>query len=386
MTLADFGLLLLSKGFIVAAVVATGLIGLYAMPVGRLLKVIDLPEPDGRKRHAKPTPLVGGLAIMVPTLLVTTFLYFATGVAPYGALTLLCAGMFALGLFDDRSHIAAVYRLGISTLLCGGVIFFFPDLVLSRLNFSFLETSLPLGVAGVLLTTLCIVGLQNAVNMADGRNGLVIGMALIWTSLIAAYAPPILLPGLVVFGVALLISFAFNWRGHLFLGDAGAYSVSAMVSGMAIFTYTASTELKADVVILWFMVPVLDCVRLIYSRYRLGHSPFKPGRDHLHHYLSESVNWRFGLIIYLSIVAVPALVVLRYPKLTLLMMVVSATLYFGGLLLSKRRSEKKQSLAEVYELKESKSQKGQTIPPAEGEVMSEPMDTSNTSSEKQATG
>jgi UDP-N-acetylmuramyl pentapeptide phosphotransferase/UDP-N-acetylglucosamine-1-phosphate transferase len=37
--------------------------------MGRALGVIDYPD-GGRKSHARPTPMVGGIALMVPLLLV----------------------------------------------------------------------------------------------------------------------------------------------------------------------------------------------------------------------------------------------------------------------------------------------------------------------------
>ena len=40
-----------------------------AGPVGRMLGVIDYPD-GGRKSHARPTPMVGGIALMLPLLLV----------------------------------------------------------------------------------------------------------------------------------------------------------------------------------------------------------------------------------------------------------------------------------------------------------------------------
>ena len=43
-------------------------------------------------------------------------------------------------------------------------------------------------------TLLCLLGLLNAVNMADGKNGIVIGMGLIWTVVLAAHAPAAMLP------------------------------------------------------------------------------------------------------------------------------------------------------------------------------------------------
>lgn len=339
-------------GLVVATVAIAALVGFFAMPVGRFFNVVDLPDPEGRKRHAEPTPLVGGFAIMAPTLMASFGLYLATEMVIYEALTLLSAGMLVLGLFDDRSHIAPSYRLMISLLLCGGVVALFPDLSLDRLSFSVFEASLALGVAGMLLSALCLVALQNAVNMADGRNGLVIGMVLIWTALMAAYAPAHLLPVLTVFGAALMVTFMFNWKGRLFLGDAGAYSLSAMAGALAIYTYSVSPALKADVVVLWFLIPVLDCLRLIWFRVNKGTSPFKGDRNHLHHYLSDMMHWRAGIVVYLSMVAVPPVLVILVPEIVFPMIVLSASLYVGGLWMSRRVAFEKRTEEGVSAMRE----------------------------------
>ncbi len=42
-----------------------------AGPMGRVLGVIDYPD-GGRKSHARPTPMVGGIALMLPLLLVAS--------------------------------------------------------------------------------------------------------------------------------------------------------------------------------------------------------------------------------------------------------------------------------------------------------------------------
>src|SRR3546814_9811233 len=36
---------------------------------------------------------------------------------------------------------------------------------------------------------------------------------------------------------------------------------------------------------LWLLIPVVDCLRLIVTRVAIGRSPFEPDRDHLHHRL-----------------------------------------------------------------------------------------------------
>lgn len=326
----------LSLAIIAASI--SGLIGMFAMPIGKSLNIIDCPDGEERKLHDRPTPLVGGLAIMVPTLLSGLFFSIIYGIAALGILSFLYACMLILGLLDDRSHIVAFNRLAFSTIIFGGTVLILPEIGIVELVSTMSDVPVALGFTGVLLAVICLVGLQNAVNMADGQNGLVIGTTLIWTGLTAVYIPQGLFPFLLVFAAALAVTFVFNWRGKLFLGDAGAYSLSAVSSTLAIFSYKSSPHLTADMVVLWFAVPVMDCLRLIWFRLRQGASPFRPDRNHLHHYLSEIVPGHAGIATYLSLVGLPALVSILFPGLTFLMLALVTALYFGVLWFHRRRA------------------------------------------------
>lgn len=322
---------------VIMAVLVSSLVGIYATPIGNFLKIIDSPDSEERKKHLKPTPLVGGLAVMLPTLLTGFFLYLNSGNTILGAVSILCAGMLALGIMDDRSHIAPLNRLIYSVVICSGALFLLPELALRELTFSLSDTPIVLGWTGIVFTVVCLVGLQNAINMADGKNGLVIGMTLIWTGLTAIYTPPSFIPFLTVFAAALAVAFIFNWRGKLFLGDGGAYSLSAVSGTSAICTFIVSPALSADMIILWFIVPVLDCLRLIWSRKKRGVSPFSADREHLHHYLGDMLPWHAGIVAYLSLVAIPAIIAVIFPQLTVFILATVVAIYFGVLHVAHKR-------------------------------------------------
>src|SRR3546814_2507739 len=74
--------------------------------------------------------------------------------------------------------------------------------------------SVPLGLLAGPFTLLCLLGFQNAVNMADGTNGLVIGLGLGWVSLLLLHAPPELTVFLWLLGAALLTTLPFNLAGR----------------------------------------------------------------------------------------------------------------------------------------------------------------------------
>src|SRR5919106_3435403 len=110
------GMLLSALWFGLTVLVCCSLAG----PVGRLLGVIDYPD-GGRKSHARPTPMVGGIALMVPLLLVALVKTLLGG-APVGifvTLVVVGLGFLILGWYDDRQHAPPSARLIVSSGLFG---------------------------------------------------------------------------------------------------------------------------------------------------------------------------------------------------------------------------------------------------------------------------
>jgi UDP-GlcNAc:undecaprenyl-phosphate/decaprenyl-phosphate GlcNAc-1-phosphate transferase len=322
--------------FLCAAFFA-GLIGLNAERLGATFGLMDVPDPvGGRKRHQRITPLMGGVAVMIPTLAAAAWViltgpgdafagyvfWFMTAVAI----------LFFVGLLDDRYSLSPRLRLLLAIGAFSLAMLQAPDFSLFFIHFSWTQTPFLLGQLGAVFALVCVVGLQNAVNMADGKNGLVIGMSLIWTGFLAHYAPASLLPVYAALGGALLVTFWFNWFGRLFLGDGGSYGLSAAFGLLAILTYNQGFErLPADVVAVWFSIPVLDCVRLMMVRAFRRQSPFVGDRDHLHHHLHRTLPWRWGLAIYLSLVLGPGLLAIHDPSWALAALILSGVSYVVAL-------------------------------------------------------
>ncbi|MBM3503062.1 MAG: undecaprenyl/decaprenyl-phosphate alpha-N-acetylglucosaminyl 1-phosphate transferase [Alphaproteobacteria bacterium] len=297
--------------------------------IARVLGVMD--EPDGkRKLHARATPLVGGLAIMLPVI----GLGLLCALTPpldrfFLAIALAGGGATLLGYLDDRRHIPALRRLIVSVAIGAGAMLYAPGFVVDVLHFSLPGATFFLGVpAGVTFTMFCLVGLQNAVNMADGKNGLVIGMALIWVLILMAHAPEPLVPLLVVFSIGLAITFVFNVRGRLFLGDAGTYGLSMTLGLIAIYVYEVTPmTFRADTAALLFLIPVVDTLRLMLFRALAGHSPFRSDRCHFHHILLELMPWHWSLLVYLALVAIPSFLARYWPEWALLWAIGAVAIY-----------------------------------------------------------
>ena len=296
------------------------LVGHFAQPLGKALRLLDFPDiVGGRKLHADITPLVGGLGVIGAALLAIAALVVLQA-PPASAATLLwfsitVFGMFVVGAADDRFGLTAPFRLAFGTALLLLAIAQVPDFQLNFLLFAGQgQLVLMPGLIGVGFTLLCLVGLLNAVNMADGKNGLVIGQALIWAGVLMVRLPVEMLPLMVAIAAALAVLLHYNMRGRLFMGDGGSYGLSAMFGLLAIYAWNRGfADMHADDLALIFAVPVYDTLRLIVHRIAVGKTPFTAGRDHLHHYLYARWGWPRPLPWVLALVAIPNLGAILLP-------------------------------------------------------------------------
>ncbi len=294
----------------IGGAVIAWLVGANAGAIGKALHLLDYPDTaGGRKRHSVVTPLVGGIAVAaaaVASALLASQLSGAVPALHLAWLAVAVAVMFAIGAADDRFHLSPLLRLAAAVAVLLLVLAEAPDFGVTFLRFAGDDRIWMLDGWGAGFSLLCLVGLLNAVNMADGKNGIVSGMGLIWTVVLAFHVAPAMLPVLAATGAALALTWRFNMAGRLFLGDGGSYAMSALFGLVAIHAYNHDFEvMRADDVAVLFAIPVFDTVRLMAVRALRRRSPFEGDRDHLHHHLHARLGWPRGLWIYLALVAVP---------------------------------------------------------------------------------
>lgn len=300
--------------------------------LSRKLKVLDLPD-DARKHHRVATPMMGGVAILVPLALwaLTQFLLRSPSDPAFLRMAVLGAvGSGIIGFADDQAHLSPLARILALIFLSIMAFCLDPRLVTGWLNFG------TLGTVGInwwccaALLTLTAVGLVNSVNMADGQNGLVLGMYLVWAICFLMVGTQEISAVIVMLMPVLAIVLCFNLMNRLFLGDAGSYGVTFLFGIMAAFVH-ARYLAPLQVIIVWFFIPVIDCIRLIVIRSVRGTSPAQAGRDHLHHILSARLgNW-WGRTVYLGTVAVSSVFATLKPQFAIYVLALVAVFY-GGLI------------------------------------------------------
>jgi len=308
---------MLSDGMIINVAIGLGLlysalVVVFCNKIALRLGVVDHPGAQEHKAHAAPTPLVGGLVALPPAIAILLLQYFQEGMssthaASYLALAFASLCSLIVGFFDDRRHIPALVRLIICSCIFGLAISIRPDFVVSALDLQGISFKIELGLLAIPFSVFCLLAFQNAVNLADGRNGLVGGVAIIWLLALLSYGWHPLTFAIASLTIGLFIALGANLGGRLFLGDAGTYGIGAFVGLATIWVHRSNIGLHTIDVVIMFMVPVLDMARLFVFRILRGRHPFSADHNHLHHYLDRSVGWTLGRKIYYALVASPIL-------------------------------------------------------------------------------
>lgn len=199
---------------------------------------------------------------------------------------LLC---FVLGLVEDfyNDLLSPQVRLILLASIFALVFLLWPDIIPSDLGYSFIDKPMSNPALGWFLSVIFCVGFINAVNMADGANGLVPGIvflsSLIFHSVIDTFIWEVLS---IVTGVFLLFNVT---SGRLFLGDAGAYGLgSILVLGgfYAVDANWVSIEFAA----VMMSYPCIELVGSILRRAKSKRSIFRPDNFHLHNIIHTRIK------------------------------------------------------------------------------------------------
>jgi UDP-GlcNAc:undecaprenyl-phosphate GlcNAc-1-phosphate transferase len=314
-------------------ILITVAICLFARPLGEFLGVIDHPDSD-RKTHPDPTPLVGGVAIMVPLAVWATgeILWGHAGSSGLYLSIVLCGGGVAvIGFMDDQHTISAGGRLLLLVIFSTIALLIDPVLSIDSVHFAawgWLATP-PLLLP--ILTVLALAGFSSAVNMTDGLNGLVLALICIWSTGLTFLGGAHVSAAASLVAAASVVTLLYNLRGRLFLGDCGAFAVAFVVGILAVRCHNTG-RLPLETALVWFYLPVLDCLRLIPLRMWRGRSPFRPDREHFHYRLSERLGERWAMAIYASTVGLTSLLATLAPQFFMWALAAASVIFFGFLL------------------------------------------------------
>lgn len=280
--------------FLLAVVIAlftTPLVIRFSERVGLMDK------PNERKVHVNPTPLCGGIALYIAFIASTGLILLLMNPWPvegkmlthYRGLLVGATMMLILGLIDDRFAIKPKVKLAGQILTALVIIGFFD------INIPYFQAK-----EGVfylypwqiyLLSMLWIIGITNAVNLLDGLDGLLTGVAAIsglFFAIIAGmkgqYMVSFLMAGLV--GSCLgFLRYNFN-PAKIFMGDTGSLFLGMTFACLSTTGFIKSAATVALFIPVFIMaLPILDTGWAIIRRMHKGKPIFQADKEHLHHRL-----------------------------------------------------------------------------------------------------
>lgn len=266
--------------------------------------------PDNRKVHKTPVPRLGGLSFL-PVILISLctitgvryfmnhpvdilwasslfiqYLFFIVG------LTLL----YLIGVADDLVGVGYRYKFVVQFL--AACLFPISGLWINDLGGLMGLHEIP-AYLGMPLTVFLTVYITNAINLIDGIDGLASGLSCIalglliivcvlvnqWTHALLAVA---------TLGVVMTFYYynVFSVSGKkLFMGDAGSLTLGYVLSFLLLHFWQKTPlwdpfAMNLNMVTLsTLLIPMLDVIRVFYSRVREGRNPFNPDKNHIHHRL-----------------------------------------------------------------------------------------------------
>jgi UDP-GlcNAc:undecaprenyl-phosphate GlcNAc-1-phosphate transferase len=263
-------------------------------PLARRLGWVD--RPHGRKDHEVATPVTGGLAISIGVLLALPM-----GMTVPDAFYAFCLGSLVLlivGILDDLLDLSWSLRL---LAQCGAalIMVYLGNVRAEYIGLPGDPASIDLGIFTVPFTVFITIGIINAINMADGADGVAGGVTLVSLAMLGFVCERVgnyeLLDRIVILAGAIagfcVMNMRHPWqpRAQAFLGNSGSTIIGLAITWLTVrISHTAGHPVSSILGPWLVALPLIDCVVLMLRRVRQHRSPFSADRNHMHHLLLDA--------------------------------------------------------------------------------------------------
>tara|TARA_E500000178_G_scaffold312208_1_gene328702 strand:+ start:26 stop:1039 length:1014 start_codon:yes stop_codon:yes gene_type:complete len=284
--------------------------------VGNFLNVMDKPNKK-RKIHKKSIPKTASYPILLTVIVYLSLnIFFDLFKSDYNLILLGSICIFLVGFLDDRYDLSASKKTLILSLIIIFVCLVNDELIIKEFYLFHLDFFFKLQNFSIIFTVLCVLALINALNLADGINGLAIGIIFFWLCYIFyIYGQKLEIIIYLIFA-NLLFSFYHNLKGYHFLGDAGSLMLSSFVAFLIIKLHNDNIwdpkhQTSSENILIIFLIPILDMIRLFFERILNKKNPVSADNNHLHHLFLKKHSIGLCLVIYFLLINVPILISLH---------------------------------------------------------------------------
>ena len=255
------------------------------------INLVDISN-EKRKEHIGAIPLVGGLGLFF-SLMYGAFVFGVNEFYLYVIASLV--PIMLVGILDGIQDVKVLplHRI-IAQIISSWIIISTTDIYIKDLGDLFGLGPIFIGTLGIPFTIFAVVGICNAFNMLDGKDGLLgsVSTVIMSSLLLLLYFNGIIYQWAQIVILSLLVFLAFNLNvfgqdKKIFLGDHGSNGLGHIIAWSLIYL-SQETQYLTPVSALWFvMLPLSDAILTFIRRTRSKNSIFIGDRLHFHHQLSD---------------------------------------------------------------------------------------------------
>lgn len=235
---------------------------------------------------------------------------------------------FIIGAIDDKFNINPFTRIFLFIILVLILINFNSDYNINFLIFDnkIFKINPPFDL---IFTCLCFLLLLNSINFADGINCLAGLIFLFYFTYIGIkFNDYVYLYLIIIFSLFLFL--IMNWKNKCFLGDAGVYLLSFLISQIIILNYKSNYQnFNIEEIFLLLYLPGYDLLRLFFVRLLKKKNPFKGDKNHIHHLLLGKIGGFGTLSIYLFSLVLPVILLSLFNINYLICIILSIIIYIS---------------------------------------------------------
>ena len=268
----------------------TPLVRRFAYKIG----AVDVPR-DKRRVHKRPTPRIGGLAIIFGFLV--AIISFNDSWTKELVSILIGVGILGvLGIIDDSKELDAKLKFVVQ-IVAALVVVIFGDIRISVMSNPNVFSENPYIIfpqwLSITVTVLWIVFMTNAVNFIDGLDGLAAGVSAIMSMSLVFIAITYHEYEIALLGIALMGAcfgfLPFNFKpAKIFMGDTGSMFLGYMLSVLSVQgMFKSYAVISFAVPIIMLGLPLFDALFAMLRRLLTGKNPMSADRGHLHHRLYD---------------------------------------------------------------------------------------------------
>jgi len=293
---------------LILSLITYTLIYFYKDKISNKFKLIDIPDAK-RKIHSIPTPILGGFIVLVILVYNFSAYHFLNQTNDTLIIFILILIFFIIGIIDDINQLSSIFILTFLFTVTYIFLNFSENLIINELNFNYKNLNIKLNSYSIFITTLCVLLVVNAINLADGINGLSTMLIFCW----AIYIKFFLFKDFSMSGFSFLflivLIFYHIYKGKYFMGDAGVTMCAILIGLASIYVYNIqnnnSETIYVEELFLLFFIPGLDMFRLFIFRILNKKNPFSADNQHLHHLLINKFKLNYCLFFYFLISFLP---------------------------------------------------------------------------------